>query len=322
MVTEGLSREFDERAVVDSISFSLPAGTILGLIGPSGSGKTTVVRMLTGTLEASSGSVRVLGEDPRRFRRRTRERIGYMPQLFLLYPDLTAQENVTFVASLFGLFWRRRRRRVREVLQFVGLWDARNRRAKDLSGGMQRRLELACAMVHEPDVFFVDEPTAGLDPILRQTIWTEFRRLRDAGRTLLVTTQYVGEAEYCDQVAVLMEGRLIALAPPEQLRRAALGGEVLEVETEQAFDGAVLSTVDGVKRIRQRDARRLLVMVDDAGTAAPRVQQAITDCGVGVVASSEYRPTFDEVFAELVEREQNQEGSAEDAVNGAVASVP
>ena len=144
-------------------------GTILGIIGPSGSGKTTTIRLLTGALAPDDGQVRVLGEDPRTFRRRTRERIGYMPQQFTLYADLTARENVDFVASLFGMLWRTRHRRTREVLQLVDLWDARGRRAGRLSGGMQRRLELASALVHDPDLLFLDEPTAGIDPILRAT---------------------------------------------------------------------------------------------------------------------------------------------------------
>src|SRR6202011_5904069 len=124
------------------------------------------------------------------------------------------------------------------VLKLVDLWEARGRRARHLSGGMQRRLELACALVHDPVLLFVDEPTAGLDPMLRQKVWAEFRRLRELGRTLVVTTQYVGEAEYCDIVAVLSRGRLIALAAPDDLRRMALGGEVFEIETAQAFDAA------------------------------------------------------------------------------------
>ena len=154
------TRRFGDFTAVDGVTLDVPAGTILGVIGPSGSGKTTMIRMLNGTLEPTSGSVTVMGENPRKFRRRTRERIGYMPQLFVLYEDLTASENVSFMASLFGLLWRRRSRRVREVLQLVELWDDRDRRARDLSGGMQRRLELACALVHEPTLLFVDEPTA------------------------------------------------------------------------------------------------------------------------------------------------------------------
>ena len=248
---EGLSRRYGDLAAVDNVTLQVPRGTILGVIGPSGSGKTTLIRMLTGTLEPTDGKLSVLGQHPRKFTRSTRERIGYMPQHFVLYEELTAAENVSFVASLFGLLWPKRGRRVAEVLKLVDLWDARGRRARQLSGGMQRRLELACALVHDPVLLFVDEPTAGLDPMLRQKVWAEFRRLRELGRTLVVTTQHVGEAEYCDKVAVLARGRLIALAAPDELRRMALGGDVIEIETTQAFDGTRLEQVPGVRAVRQ-----------------------------------------------------------------------
>jgi ABC-2 type transport system ATP-binding protein len=297
-----MTRRFDGVVAADDISLEVPVGTILGIIGPSGSGKTTVIRVLTGTLEPSAGEVRVLGEHPRHFKRRTRERIGYMPQQFVLYEELTAAENVSFVASLFGLLWPRRRRRVREVLQFVELWNERGRRARQLSGGMRRRLELACALVHDPTLLFIDEPTAGVDPVLRQTIWSEFRRLRDAGRTFVVSTQYVAEAEYCDQVAVLAHGRLVALAPPEELRREAVGGEVIAIETASAFDAAMLRPIPGIREVRQTAPRRLLVVAENAGAATPRVLRAISGAGGEVLASSEYRPSFDEVFSELIGR--------------------
>ena len=158
-------------------------GTILGLIGPSGAGKTTTVRLLTGALTPTAGTVRVLGEEPRRFRRQTRERIGYMPQSFTLYPDLTARENVDFVASLFGMMFPRRRRRTREVLQLRRPLGRPRPAGGRLSGGMQRRLELACALVHDPALLFLDEPTAGIDPLLRASVWEELHRLRaTAGR--------------------------------------------------------------------------------------------------------------------------------------------
>lgn len=297
----GVSRAFDDVAAVDDVSLEVAPGTILGVIGPSGSGKTTLVRMLTGTLRPTQGELRVLGQEPRKFTHRIREQIGYMPQHFVLYEELTASENVSFVASLFGLLWPRRGRRVREVLKLVELWDARGKRARQLSGGMQRRLELACALVHDPSLLFVDEPTAGLDPMLRQTIWSEFRRLRDAGRTLVVTTQYVGEAEYCDQVAVLARGRLVALATPEDLRRQALGGEVVEIETAQSFDGGLLEREEGVREVKQTSTRHMLVIADDAGEAIPRLIQAIAAAGGEASSISEVRPTFDEVFARLVQ---------------------
>jgi len=296
----GVTRRFGEHPAVDDVTLDVRAGSIVGVIGPSGSGKTTLIRMLTGTLEPTAGELTVLGQQPRKFTRHARERIGYMPQHFVLYEELTASENVDFVAALFGLLWPKRGRRVKEVLQLVELWDARGKRARNLSGGMQRRLELACALVHDPTLLFVDEPTAGLDPMLRQTIWNEFRRLRDAGRTLVVTTQYVGEAEYCDVVAVLAEGRLIALAPPEELRRNAVGGEVLEVQTGQAFDGSLLESLPGVRRVKQDAPRRFLVITDDAGAATPRVMEEMQSSGADVRSITEYRPSFDEVFAALV----------------------
>ncbi len=293
-------------AAVRDISLAVARGTILGIIGPSGAGKTTTIRLLTGALAPTRGSVRVLGEDPRRFRRRTRERIGYMPQQFTLYPDLTAGENLNFVASLFGLLWLRRRRRVREVLRTVDLWDARKRRAADLSGGMQRRLELACALVHEPSLLFLDEPTVGIDPLLRARIWEELHRLKEAGRTLLVTTQYVTEAEECDMVALIAEGRLIALDTPDGLRRKATGGDIIEIETAGRFTAAKLASMPQVRGASQVGPRTFRVTVDDAGTATPDVVAAVAAAGGEVASAREYRLSFDEVFAELVTRERER----------------
>jgi ABC-2 type transport system ATP-binding protein len=311
VATDELTRRFGDVAAVEHVTLQVPPGTILGVIGPSGSGKTTLIRMLTGTLEPSGGKVEVLGEHPRKFKRHTREKLGYMPQHFVLYEELTAWENVSFVASLFGLLWPKRGRSVKRLLTLLGLWDARNRRARHLSGGMQRRLELACALVHDPVLMFLDEPTAGLDPVLRETVWDEFRRLRDGGRTLVVNTQVVSEAAYCDSVAVLSRGRLIALAPPEELRRMASGGEVIQVKTAAAFDGSSLDRVDGVRAVRQHAPREILVIADDASVATPRVVQAIQTMGGSVESSSEYRPTFDEVFSRLVTGTEEEPGQGE-----------
>lgn len=304
VVIDGVTKRFGDDIAVDGISLTVRAGTILGIIGPSGSGKTTTIRLLTGALAPTDGDVRVLGEDPRTFRRRTRERIGYMPQQFTLYADLTARENVDFVASLFGILWRTRYRRTREVLELVDLWAVRGRRAGRLSGGMQRRLELASALVHDPDLMFLDEPTAGIDPILRTSIWKELHRLRDGGRTLLVTTQYVNEAEECDTVALISGGRLIALARPEDLRREALGGDAVAIELGNAYDSARLSELPMVRSVERRGANTLKVTVDDASTALPEVVEAITSGGGDVTSAREVGPSFDEVFAILVERDR------------------
>ena len=297
-----VTRRFRDVVAVDDVSLEVEQGTIVGLIGPSGSGKTTIVRMLTGTLAPSAGELSVLGVPPDRFPARLRERIGYMPQLFHLYPYLTASENVAFCASLFGLFWWRRRRRVREVLELAQLAGAKHRLAKDLSGGMQRRLSLACALVHEPSLVFLDEPTAGLDPMLRQAVWAEFRRLRDAGCTVFVTTQSVNDAEACDRVALLVRGHLIAHAEPDYLRRAVFGGEVLDVRTRGHVDPHIVQRVPGVIEVRPSRDGRLIVIADDAGKAAPRITEAVSATGAQVLSADTYEPTFDEVFVALVQR--------------------
>jgi ABC-2 type transport system ATP-binding protein len=302
----GVTRRFDDREVIRGIDLEVPRGTILGVIGPSGSGKTTTIRILTGAISPTSGEVSVLGRAPKRFRRRERERIGYMPQTFTLYGDLTTGENVDFVASLFGLLWRKRHRRVREVLRLVDLWDARGRRASRLSGGMQRRLELACALVHDPELIFLDEPTAGLDPLLRGSIWDELHRLRDAGRTLLVTTQHVSEADECDLVAMIVGGRIIALAPPDELRRIATNGDLLDIETTSVYDGSNLVGKEGVDEVTQDGPRHFRVVVSDAGTALPLVVETIRASGVEVESAREHRLSFDEIFAILVARHERE----------------
>jgi len=312
----GVARRFNGLWAVRDVNMEVPGGSILGLIGPSGSGKTTTMRMLTGTLRPTHGEVRVLSEDPARFSLRTRERIAYMPQLFSLYPDLTARENVGFVAALYGMSWFSRRARVQQALALVDLWDARNRRAGDLSGGMQRRLELACAIVHDPQVLFIDEPTAGVDPMLRQAIWDELRAMRDEGRTLLVTTQYVAEAEYCDRVALLADGKLIALDAPSELRRSVFGGDVLQILASHPIDPQQVANVSEVIAVRQFEANRLIVTTTQAGIAVPRLTEAFRAAGVDLVSIDEYQPSFDEVFTELVGRQRAARDEAEASAHG------
>jgi len=302
VVVKDVVMKFADQLAVDGISLVVPAGTIVGLIGPSGSGKTTTIRLLTGALKPTSGTLEVLGEEPRHFRRETRQRIGYMPQSFTLYPDLTVRENVDFIGALFGMLFFSRRRRTREILEVVDLWSVRDRRAGRLSGGMQRRLELAGALVHEPALLFLDEPTAGIDPLLRGRVWEELHRLRDAGRTLIVTTQYVNEAESCDHVALIAEGRLVAVATPTELRRLAAGGDVVEIETAARFDGLELAELPFVRHVRQDGPRKLTLVVDDAGRATPDAVDAITEHGGEVARAGEVRASFDDVFATLVGR--------------------
>lgn len=313
MEMAGVSRRFDDLVAVNDVSLSISEGTILGLIGPSGSGKTTVIRMLTGTLGPSSGWVKVLDQVPLRFTREARETIAYMPQLFSLYPDLTASENVNFVSALFGVPWWGRSKLIKRSLEVVDLWDARNRLARDLSGGMQRRLELACALVHNPRVLFVDEPTAGIDPMLRESIWGELRRLRDDGATLMVTTQYVGEAVHADRVALLDAGELIGLETPDALRRSAFGGELLRVQTLRAVDPEILRDVEGVRAVQQPGPRTLIAVTDDAGTTSPRIMDALRAQGIEVSEIEEHQASYDDMFTALVQRRRGERDEESDA---------
>jgi ABC-2 type transport system ATP-binding protein len=219
------------------------------------------------------------------------------------------------------MFYFSRRRRTQEVLKLVDLWDVRKRHAGKLSGGMQRRLELACALVHDPALLFLDEPTAGIDPLLRVKIWEELHRLRADGRTLIVTTQYVNEAESCDMVALIANGRLLALATPDDLRREAVGGDVVVVETAAFFDGEQLAGLPFVRHVRQDGSRQLTVVVDDAGTAMPDVVEAVKSRGGEVVSAREERPSFDDVFAALVHRDEKARAAADgqDVADGAQA---
>lgn len=232
IVARGLRRLYGEQGVHD-LDLEVPAGSIFALIGPSGSGKSTTVRMMLGLETPEEGELRVLGSDPAAFSQEDRKRIGYMPQSMALYRDLSLRHNLHFAASLYGMPWRGRwarsdggkaaRSRVKDTLAFLGLTDSQGTRLRDASGGEQRRLGLAAALIHEPSLLVLDEPTSGIDPMLRREIWDRLRELRDQGVTIFVTTQYVEEAAHCDMVAILANGEPIVEDTPEGLRRRAFG---------------------------------------------------------------------------------------------------
>ncbi len=311
---EGVSKAYGSIRALDDVTFGVPRGALVGVIGPSAAGKTTAIALLTGNALPTEGTVRTLGADPVRLPRATRQRIGLMPQQLTLFRDLTARENVDFFASLFGITAGERRRRTREVLELLEMWDARSQPADQLSGGQQRRVQLACALVHDPDLIFLDEPTAGIDPLLRQHVWEELMRLREAGRTLVVTTQYVVDSEHCDLVALISGGHLLAFAPPAELRRAALGGEVIQIEVDERWDPAPLAALDSVERVHRVGAGRYWVVVHSAGPAIPEVVETLRRSGTEAISVREYRPGFDEVFAALVRRDGN--GSNGNGSNG------
>lgn len=304
--TAAVSKVYDSGDGVHDLDLVIPSGSIFGFIGPSGSGKTTTVRLCTGALAPTAGSVRVLGEPPSTFDAAMRSRIGYMPQLSVLYEDLSVKQNLSFFASLYGP-GASQSGRMREMLEFVELEDHDSKRVSQISGGMQRRLSLAAALIHAPDVVFLDEPTAGIDPVLRRRFWDHFRELRDAGKTLFVTTQYVGEAAYCDQVGVLADGRLVALDTPDGLRRLAFGGDVVDIEFENVVDVSVVVRLVqelGAHGYEVQSSRSVRVVVDEAATALPMLTSWLSEHGTRITQAEEFLPPFDDVFVEIVDRFQ------------------
>lgn len=298
------TKEFGESVAVSGLSVSIASGQIFGLIGPSGCGKTTTIRLLLGILKPTRGSVNVLGRSPLNFRPAERERIGYAPQQFFLYPTLTVYENARFAAALYGVGWARRRGQIKRVLQFLELWDVRRRLAQDLSGGMKRRLLLAAALTHQPELLFVDEPTAGLDPLLRTKIWDLLRQLRDQGVTVFVTTQFLEETAHCDNVGIMHAGRLIGIGSPEALKRSALGGDMVDVRTQRMSTETLerLRHLPQVRGLRWGDNGSVRMVVEDAATATPLITQTLRDQGEIVEEVRTADQDFDEVFKRIVDR--------------------
>lgn len=306
----GVTKQFGSEVAVQDITFEIPRGTIFGIIGPSGCGKTTTVRLLTGLYEPSAGEVWVLGKHPTKFSQHIQRKIGYMPQLFALYQDLSVWENINFAASLYGVSLRRGRQ-LNHLLDFVELSEHKHKLARNISGGMQRRLSLAAAMVHNPELLFLDEPTAGIDPVLRRKFWDHFKELQNQGRTLFVTTQYVGEAAYCDYVGVLSQGRLLMIETPDGLRQRAYGGEVVDLRTTERIgygDLQQLYQVPGVEgEIERIDNNTVRLTVDEASTAMPALLEWCQAQNLKVESIQEYLPPFDDVFVELVKKENANE---------------
>ena len=301
----GLGKTFDDRPVLHDVALALDEGSILGLIGPSGCGKTTTVRLLIGLLHPTTGSATVWSTPSTRLTASQRGRIGYLPQLPPLFPDLSLWENLSFHASMYGLRLRRRRR-LHEMLRWVHLDEHRHKKVREASGGMQRRVALAAAFVHDPVLAFLDEPTAGIDPILRSALWEQFHEMRDQGRTMLVTTQYVGETAYCDYVGVLSDGELLLVDTPENLRRAAFDGEVIDIELSHEVDPADVGSLARIGCARsqpeQLTSRVWRLVVDDADAAIVRVEEAGAQSNLPIVEAREHVVDFDEAFVRIIER--------------------
>jgi ABC-2 type transport system ATP-binding protein len=301
-----LTKTFGEEVAVNSLTMKVPRGTIFGFIGPSGCGKTTTVRMLTGIHRPTSGQVTVLGKNPTEFSKADQEKIGYLIQNFVLYPELTVWENLNFAASFYGvsLF---RHGRINKLLDFVELKQDKGKLASALSGGMKRRLSLAATLVHNPELLFLDEPTAGIDPILRRKFWDYFKELQAQGHTLFITTQYVGEAAYCDLVGVMYAGNLLMIETPEGLRRKAYGGDIIGIKTSEWVkfgDRQKLETLPFVRgKVRVINDQEIELVVDEANTAIPALMEVCKTQGINVETVEQISPPFDDVFVKLIETE-------------------
>ncbi len=230
---ENLSKRFGQFTAVDGINFTVQKGEIFGWLGPNGAGKTTTIRMLLGLLKPSGGRMRVLGYDPVTQTKAMQAHVGYMSQLFTLYNDLTAGENIRFYGKVYGLSRRALQQRQAEIIRMAGLEGRENTLTGNLSGGWKQRLALGCAIVHNPEVVFLDEPTAGVDPISRREFWELIYAMSGKGVTIMVTTHYMDEAELCQRVGFISQGRLLALDAPEKLKLEQMRGKVLEINTPE-----------------------------------------------------------------------------------------
>ncbi len=267
---EGLIKKFTtqkNRNAIDQLSLAIPKGQLFGLIGPDGAGKTTTLRIISTVMKPTSGSVRVLGRDVVREAEEIRPKIGYMPQNFSLYPDLSVIENLNFFADLNHVRGPEREPRIQEMLQFTRLDRFQSRKAANLSGGMKKKLALACALVHSPEVLLLDEPSTGVDPVSRRELWVMLAEVVASGVTVLVSTPYMDEADRCSQVGIIYDGHLLSVGSPEELQ-TTLPYSIIEVKaTPRKTMRRVVGDMDGVYDWRPvGDRLRLSVLNHNSNT--------------------------------------------------------
>jgi ABC-2 type transport system ATP-binding protein len=297
---EGLTRRFDGFVAVDHLSFDIRPGEVWGFLGPNGAGKSTTIRMLCGILDPSDGTAEVLGFDVRRSPEEIKRRIGYMSQRFSLYPDLTVRENLEFYAGVYGLTGDAWRGQVDKWLDRSGLTARRGSPARELSGGFRQRLALGCAVLHRPQMVFLDEPTAGVDPVSRRQFWDLIDRFSDEGTTIMVTTHYMDEAEHCDRLAFIHEGRIIARGTPAAIKREQMPGIILEVRTDRVVEA--LSIVEAHPAVRDAALHGATIhaTVERAEAGGP-LADALVARGFRVEAIGPILPALEDVFVALVE---------------------
>jgi len=296
-----LTKRFGDFTAVDRVTFDVDPGEIFGFLGPNGAGKTTTLRMLTGLLQPTSGEARVAGLDIRTETEAIKQQIGYMSQLFSLYGDLTVDENIAFFAGLYGVRGERLAARRAWVLHMAGLEQHGTQLTAELSLGWKQRLALGCAVLHEPPILFLDEPTSGVDPIARRGFWELIYALADGGTTVLVSTHYMEEAEYCHRLALMNRARLIALDTPAGIR-GMMREPLLEIATAQG--PSVAQALQGQPGVVEAAmfGRAVHVAVEDAAVAAS-LPPFLASRGLAVAAVRPIRPSLEDVFVALVRRE-------------------
>jgi len=292
IVVENLTRRFGEFVAVDHINFEIEAGEVVGYLGPNGSGKTTTIRMLLGLLQPSDGKATVLGYDAFKQSEEVRARAGYMSQKFALYDELTVWENLTFYGGVYGIS---EKSRIRATLEEVGLTDHDSTLARSLSAGWRQRLALAIALVHQPKLLFLDEPTSGVDPTARRAFWDLIYTLAESGVTIMVTTHYMDEAEYCERVGIMRNGKLLAMDTPSNLKSKVISGDVWEVFAEPLQNGlAALHDVNGILRVGLTGDH--IRTITERGIQAEALRNALDAKGVTVREIVPGEPSLEDVF--------------------------
>jgi len=297
---DGLVKRFGDFVAVDHVSFEARRGEIMGFLGPNGAGKSTTIRILCGLLRPSGGRAEVAGLDVARDPEKVRESIGYMSQKFSLYDDLSVMENLSFFGGVYGVKGARLRERLAFAVAMAGLEGREGTVVHDLSGGWKQRLALGCAVLHEPAILFLDEPTSGVDPASRRRFWDLIYALAEGGVCVVITTHYMDEAEYCNRIALINGGKLVALGSPSELKRGAIRGEIVLVEGEDP--GAMLEALEDAPGARDVApfGSSLHIVVDDAASARPAIEARLVERGLSWSRIEPIRATLEDVFVQLV----------------------
>jgi ABC-2 type transport system ATP-binding protein len=302
--TQDLVKRFGDFVAVDHVNLEVGRGEIFGFLGPNGAGKSTTIRILCGLLSPTEGQATVAGFDVRTESEQIKRNIGYMSQKFSLYDDLTVEENIDFFSGIYGVPVERRPERKQYVLEMAGLGERRTTMTRLLAGGWKQRLALGCAILHDPPILFLDEPTSGVDPIARRGFWELIYELSAAGRTIFVSTHYMDEAEYCHRLALMYRGKIIALGTPSELKQSLSGHEILYVESSDILASMTsLEKRPGVKDTAVFGAG-LHVVVHDAEQMTPAVRDALEGAGVAVHRIERIEPSMEDVFVDFIEREE------------------